>query len=149
MLGRTLGALFDGPADIARHNRRALREHEDMYRWMKDEGESLAIELNQADAELAARGMLQSGERGHRENRIRTESARRYRDRRSAYDRKLEDLCDAETVVHRAYRRLLRRRWPMPNSPDFKVRLEANDRELATRLGVSSPLAPASGGDTG
>lgn len=69
LIGRALRAIVRAPQDIERHNAQALREYEDMHRWMQDQARKLEAALRASVNELAARGILDSGERVYQESR--------------------------------------------------------------------------------
>jgi hypothetical protein len=95
-----------------RNNRLALREYEDLIRWARDVLQEEARELDAKREELNKRNLLYSGLANAEDSRIRDAFAQRWRDRKSAADRALEDLRDSENVLHRRWRNIVRRPWP-------------------------------------
>jgi hypothetical protein len=120
-----LASLVTAPGDVRRHNQLVLREYEDLVRWARDDQRNEAEEIRRVEDELTARGMLPSGERGHRERQVRRDYAQRWRDRKSKSDRAVEDLRDLETPIDRAWRRVARKPWPTNPYADETNRLSA------------------------
>jgi hypothetical protein len=118
--------------DVKRHNREALRIHEDLTTWARDDLQKEAHALSGSENELAARGMLESGQRGANERRIRDEFAVRWRDRKRQATRDLEDLQDAEGALHRVYRQLRANPWPKnPHQEEVdRITRGWNDRDV-------------------
>jgi hypothetical protein len=63
--------------EVAQHNLAALFAHEDIGSWVDDENQAFARRLEEIDRRLAARGMLQSGERGHQEQEARRDQTQK------------------------------------------------------------------------
>jgi hypothetical protein len=95
-----------------RNDRLANDEYEDLITWARDDLRNEADALEGVRNDLAARGMLRTGELGYQLNRVRDEFARRWRDRKRQTDRKLRDVRDAEGVAVRLWRWLRRKPWP-------------------------------------
>src|SRR6266508_1660622 len=78
---------------VKRHNRLALREHENLVRWARDdlrrEGQALDAVAEDARERGVRGGLARQGER-----QVRTQYAERWRNRKSEFDRALEDLRD-------------------------------------------------------
>jgi hypothetical protein len=115
-LFRSVRAIFRVRSQVRRNNRSALRIHEDLTSWARDDLKKEERALDASVKDLARRRLLNTGEVGAEENRIRGDYAVHWRDRKRQADRDLEDLKDSETALHRTYRRL--RKNPWPENPD-------------------------------
>lgn len=114
-----------------RNNRLVLREYEDLIRWVRDDSEAEARALAAVEREMHQRGIRGSGIHGQEEGRVRDEFARRWRDRKSAAERRLEDIRDSENVLHAAWRRVVRRPWPTnPDEEELRVRTNGWESRL-------------------
>jgi hypothetical protein len=69
--------------------------------------------------------MLDSGQAGFEDGEVRDSFAQRWRDRKSAAERALEDLHDSENVLHRRWRDFVGRPWPENPHRDEIERLTA------------------------
>ena len=118
-----------------RHNRIVNREHEDRYRWVHDQIQRQAKDLNALEDEVAERNLTVSGYRGTRENEIRGSYAQQWRDRKSQGERRIEDARDAETPLHAAWRQLVRRPWPEDERAEEIARLTRGWEETLARYG--------------
>lgn len=107
----TLSAVRIGDT-TKRNNRLALREYEDLARWARDVLQEEASELNGAEERARERRIAGPGLGQQELGRVRDVFAQRWRDRKSASDRALEDLHDSENVLHRTWRKARRRPWP-------------------------------------
>jgi hypothetical protein len=97
---------------VRRHNRLVREEYEDLRTWVHDDRQKEADALEEVRRELAARGMLQSGELAHRLLEVRNEFARRWRDRKRAFDRRIAELREGEGLTVKIWRKLSRSPWP-------------------------------------
>jgi thioesterase domain-containing protein len=127
-------ALLRIGGDVKRDNRKVLRIYQDLTTWARDDLRKEAQALTEMENDLAARRMLKSGSRGFHEERIRDEVAERWRNRKRQATREIEDIQDAETALHRRYRRLRSKPWP--ENPD-QGELEKITGEWEKRLGLS------------
>jgi hypothetical protein len=115
-----LASLITAPGDVRRHNRRVLREYEDLVRWARDdvdrEKDAIADlpDLDRQQWRQSLEDPLAEERRRRPEvlRRISREHAQRWRDRSSQSTRLLEDLADSENVIHRGWRRVARKQWP-------------------------------------
>ena len=114
-----------------RNNRLAERVYEDLARWARDDIQAEARELEAKREELNKRNLSYSGHANSEEARIRGEFAHRWRDRRTAADREIEDLHDSENVLHQMWRKIVRRPWPENPHRDEIERLTAAWEERA------------------
>jgi len=122
---------------VKRHDRLVSQEHEDLITWARDDLREEAEALQRLRNELAARGMLQSGELGSGLQRTRDTFARRWRDRKRASDRRLAELREAEGATVRMWRKLRRRPWPTdPNAEELAAITVAWEDEERRRQAV-------------
>jgi hypothetical protein len=111
------------------NDREAIAEYEDAWTWVNDSLQEEGDALRRVTDELNARNLLYSGEYGHQMRRTRDAFAQRWRDRKRASDRLIEELC-AEPVTHRLWRKLRRRSFPMsPHAEELANRTRAWDDE--------------------
>ena len=101
-------------ATVRRHNRLALQEYEDLNTWALDDLQNEARNLEAVKSDMIERGMLHSGAYGAGLRRVRDEYARRWRDRRRASDRRLEELREAEGATVKSWRWI--RKDPFPTN---------------------------------
>jgi len=105
-------ALVSRVRNVDRNNARVLDEYEDLARWARDELQAEAEQLETTRELLAARGMLDSGQTGFEDRRIRDEFARRWRDRHSLSKRTIRDTKLSEGAVEWLWRKARARPWP-------------------------------------
>jgi hypothetical protein len=96
---------------VRRNDLLASDEYEDLITWARDELRREAHTLEWVRNDLAARGILRSGEFGYQLNRVRDEFAHRWRDRKRHADRQLRDLRTAEGITARLWRRFRGSPW--------------------------------------
>ena len=113
-------------------NRLVREEYEDLITWARDDVQEEAVALERVSNELAARGILRSGEYGFQLRRVRDEFARRWRDRCRGSVRNIAELRESEGPAARAWRRLRTELWPLNPYDEELHRLTAawEDDEL-------------------
>lgn len=124
-----MSSLFTLRRDTTRNNDLALREYEDLVRWVRDNHKAEAEALAASTTELAARGILDSGERGVQERMIREKLAHQWRDRGSASERRIRDIAFSENMFHWLWRQLARKPWPTDPHRDEIDRLTRGWRQ--------------------
>lgn len=132
---------------VKRHNRLAQEEYEDLTTWARDDLQQEAAALDVVRADLAARGMLRSGEYGFQLRRVRDGFAQRWRDRKKAGERRLAEMREGEGPPVQLWRKIWRKPWPTnPNADevraisaaweDEQVRLDAVAGEVQAAIGL-------------
>jgi hypothetical protein len=89
-----------------------LREYEDLVRWARDVHREEGRALDAVEERARQRGIAGPGLGQQEQREVRDAFAQRWRDRKSAADRALDDLRDSENVLHRRWRNIVRRPWP-------------------------------------
>ena len=97
---------------VRSHNRTASRIYEDLHDWYLDERRKQAAALEAVEHEARARGLHGGGLARQGERSVRDAYEETWRKRKREAKRSLEDLEDAEHILHRCWRRVGRTPWP-------------------------------------
>jgi hypothetical protein len=137
---------------VQRHNRLIRQEYEDLTLFADDNLRSETRALEGVKNDLAARGMLQSGELSFGLLEVRDRHARRRMDRKREADRKFEELREHEGITVRVWRRIKNSAWPQnPEAAnvlnitraweDQALRREVVEREVAPQTRAANERA--------
>jgi len=97
---------------IGRHNRLVREAYEDLLTFARDESQVEADALQAVRNELAARGMLRSGQLGVELRRARDEQARKWRDFKRERERRIEEIREEEGFLVKSWRKFRHNPWP-------------------------------------
>ena len=106
------------PSDVRRHDRLVAERDEDLATWIADEKIGVDWELKTVMDHLAARNLLNSGERNFQRARAKREALHAWRDQERLARRFCAELEGKENGPHVVWRWLWRRPFPSLTAPE-------------------------------
>lgn len=97
---------------VHQHDKQVQRIYEDLTDWARDEARKEPKALRALREDLSKRNLGYSGHGDEKEKELLDGYAESWRNRKREAERKLEDIRDSESALHRAWRKARRRPWP-------------------------------------
>ena len=117
LVGFLLGRLTDVPATIRRNDERIRNRDEDLLTWVMDDDRDLEREVSAKQQAAYAAGVVSTGIHFQIRDRVTAVFEHRYRDQLRDAERVTRDVRLSEGAIHRAYRKLWNRPYPVLKAP--------------------------------